>query len=221
MAAYDPEFRRRHELFRRGRSWPRTAVFLVLALAAGAGLVSTLVHFAELQSNAADATGSARYVAGQRFGLLLSPIALPLAMAVLVLAAVRWGRVWSRAETGTRLRRRHYRSVLGGRARFDDLLLRLRTGDPSTFTPLPPQASHADVEIELWTADEDRVGYATLTLHEGPGGKTLRYSEPVRFDGASYDALRAALAAGLDEKAARSSVSGGPAQTGRSTPADS
>lgn len=201
MAAYDPEFRRRPEQFVRGRSWPKTLIILAFALAAVLALVYTLVDYATLQSNAAQAEGSARYVAGQRFGLVLSPIVLPLFAIGFVFAAVRFGRVWALAGTGTRLRRRHYRSMAGGRPLFEDLLARLRTGDPSTFTPLPPQPSHADVEIEFWTAAEDRVGFATLTLHEGPGGKTLSYSEPVPFTGASFDALSAALTAGLDAAA--------------------
>jgi hypothetical protein len=201
MAAYDPEFRRRPQQFVRGRSWPKTLVILAFALAAVLALVYTLVDYATLQSNAAQAEGSARYVAGQRFGLVLSPIVLPLFAIGFVFAAVRFGRVWALAGTGTRLRRRHYRSMAGGRPLFEDLLARLRTGDPSTFTPLPPQPSHADVEIEFWTAAEDRVGFATLTLHEGPGGKTLSYSEPVPFTGASFDALSAALTAGLDTAA--------------------
>jgi hypothetical protein len=208
MAAYDPEFRRRPEQFVRGRSWPRTLVILAFALACVIALVYTLVNFAVLQSNAADATGSVRYVAGQRIGLIAAPIVLPLFAAGFVFAAVRFGRVWSLAPTGTRLRRRHYRSMSGGRPLFDDLLARLRTGDPSRFTPLPPQPSHADVEIEFWTAADDRVGFATLTLHEGPGGKTLSYSEPVPFTGASFDALSAALTAGLDAKASPPAASG-------------
>ncbi len=202
MAAYDPEFRRRPQQFVRGRSWPRTIVILAFALACVIALLYTLVNFAALQGDAADATGSARYLAGQRLGLIASPIVLPLAAAAFVFAAVRFGRVWALAGSGTRLRRRHYRSMAGGRPLFDDLLARLRTGDPSRFTPLPPQPSHADVEIEFWTAAEDRVGFATLTLHEGAGGKTLSYSEPVPFSGPSYDALTAALTAGLDTPAA-------------------
>lgn len=213
MAAYDPEFRRRPQEFVRGRSWPRTLIILAFALAAVIALVYTLVDYATLQSNAAQAEGSARYVAGQRLGLLFSPIVLPLVAIGFVFAAVRFGRVWALAGTGTRLRRRHYRSMVGGRPLFEDLLARLRTGDPSTFTPLPPQPSHADVEIEFWTAADDRIGFATLTLHEGPGGKTLSYSEPVPFTGASYDALAAALTAGLDAPAP-------PVARGNAAPSD-
>ncbi|RWZ68312.1 hypothetical protein ELQ92_03585 [Labedella populi] len=208
MAAYDKGFARHPERFQRGRSWAKTIVFLVLALAALVSLAYTLVNFATLQSNAADTTGTVRFVAGQRIGLVLSPVFLVLVAAALVFAAVRWGRTWSVTPTGTRLRKRHWRGLSGGRALFDDLSARFRTGDPSAFTPLPAAPSHADVDVEFWTADADRVGFATLVLHEGKNGKDLIYSEPFVFSGPSYDALSAALATGLDERAAPPTAAG-------------
>jgi hypothetical protein len=218
MAAYDKEFVRRPEQFRRGRSWPKTILFLVGALAALCALVYTVVNFAVLQSEAADPTGSVRYVAGQRIGLLLTPIAMPVVAAVFVFAAVRWGRVWTITPTGARLRKRHWRGLSGGRAVFDDMAGRLRTRDPSAFTPLPAAPSHTDVDLEFWTADTDRVGFATLVLHEGRNGKDLTYSEPIAFEAASYDALSAALSRGLDERAAPPSAPGGAAPGGSSRP---
>ena len=211
MAAFDRGFARHPERFRRGRSWPRTIVFLVLDLAALVALVYRALNFGELQDQAADASGSVRFVAGQRIGLLVSPILLVLVAAACVFAAVRWGKVWSLVPTGTRLKKRHWRGLSGGRQLFTDLDARFRTGDPSAFTPLPKPPSHADVDIEFWTADADRIGFATLVLHEGKNGKDLTYSEPIAFEGASYDALKAALAQGLDERAAPPAVPGAAA----------
>jgi hypothetical protein len=198
VAASDKEFARHPELLRRRRSWPRTILFLALTLGAVLYLVYTIVNFTQLQDQAANATGSLRFVMGQRLGILISPVFLVLVITASIVAAVRWGRVWSMAATGTRLRKRHWRGLSGGRRLFDDLGARLRTGDPSTFTPLPKAPSFADVDVEFWTADADRVGFGMLVLHEG---KTLTYSEPILFTGASYDALSSALSNGLDERA--------------------
>jgi hypothetical protein len=200
--AYEPELRRRPDQFVRGRTWPRTIVFLVLAAASVAGLAYQAVNYSDLAEQAADAEGSARFVAGQRLGLPVSIVLLPLLTIALLVAAVRWGRVWLRAETGTRLRRRHYRGVCGGRPVFDDVVARLRTRDPSAFLPLPPPPADGraltDVEIELWTADDDRVGLATVVLRGGPGNKPLTFSEPIAFDGPAYGSLTSALKQGLD-----------------------
>jgi hypothetical protein len=202
MYAYEPEFRRRPEQLARGRTWPRTIVFLVLAVASVAGLAYQVLNYSDLAEQARHAEGSARFVAGQRLGLPVSIVLLPLLTVALVLAAVRWGRVWLRAETGTRLKRRHYRGVCGGQPVFDDVVARLRTRDPSVFLPLPPTPNDdralTDVEIELWTADADRAGLATVVLSGGKGNKPLAFSEPITFDGPAYDALTAALKRGLD-----------------------
>jgi hypothetical protein len=202
MYAYEHEFRRRPEQFVRGRTWPRTIVFLVLAAASVAGLAYQVVNYAELADQAADAEGSARFVAGQRLGLPLSIVLLPVLTIGLLVAAVRWGRVWTLAETGTRVKRRHRRGVVGGRPLFDDLVARLRTRDPSAYLPLPPAPSDdrvlTDVDLELWTADDDRMGLATVTLLGGKGNKPVAFSEPIVFEGASYEALRSALRHGLD-----------------------
>lgn len=218
MAAFDKGFARHPERFRRARSWPRTIILLAFALAAVIALVYTIVNFAILQAEAAAATGTVRFVAGQRLGLLVTPVLMPLVAAAFVIAAVRWGRVWSLVPSDTQLRKRHWRGLAGGRACFDDLSARFRTGDPSTFTPLPKPPSFADVDVEFWTADADRVGFATLVLHEGKNGKDLTYSEPFVFEGASYDALSAALAQGLDEKAGPPGPAGPSAQAPRWTP---
>jgi hypothetical protein len=85
---------------------------------------------------------------------------------------------------------------------FDDVVARLRTRDPSAFLPLPPPPADdralTDVEIELWTADDDRVGLATVVLRGGPGNKPLTFSEPIAFDGPAYGSLTSALKQGLD-----------------------
>jgi hypothetical protein len=202
MYAYEHEFRRRPEQFVRGRTWPRTVVLLVLAAASVAALAYQVVNYDELADQAADADGSARFVAGQRLGLPVSIVLLPVLTIGLLVAAVRWGRVWTLAETGTRVKRRHRRGVVGGRSLFDDLVARLRTRDPAVYLPLPPAPGDdrvlTDVDIELWTADADRIGLATVTLLGGKGNKPMAYSEPIAFDGAAYDALRSALRLGLD-----------------------
>jgi hypothetical protein len=202
MYAYEPEFRRRCDQFVRGRTWPRTIVFVVLAVASVTGLAYQALNYSELADQAADAEGTARFVAGQRFGLPASIVLLPVLTVALLFAAVRWGRVWLRAETGSRLKRRHYRGVCGGQRAFDDVVTRLRTRDPSVFLPLPPKPNDdralTDVEIELWTAEADRMGLATVALSGGKGNKPLSYSEPITFDGPAYEALLLALKHGLD-----------------------
>lgn len=208
MSTFATEFTRHPDRFRRGRSWPRTIILLILAVAALATLVWRILNVGELQEQAAAAEGTVRFVAGQRIGLLVSPILLLLVAAALVFAAVRWGRVWSMTATGTRLRKRHRRGLVGGRPIFDDLAGRLRTGDPATFTPLPKQPSFTDVDLEFWTADADRIGFGTIMLLEGKNGKDVTYSEPIAFEGASYDALVAAIAQGFEERAAPPSAFG-------------
>lgn len=202
MYAYEPELRRRPEQHVRGRTWPRTILFAVLAVASLAGLAYQVINYSDLAEQAADAEGSARFVAGQRLGLPVSIVLLPVLTVALLLAAVRWGRVWLRAETGSRLARRHYRGVCGGRPVFDDVVDRLRTRDPSVFLPLPPTPNDdralTDVEIELWTADDDRMGLATVVLRGGQGNKPLAFSEPIAFGGATFEALTSALRSGLD-----------------------
>jgi hypothetical protein len=202
MYAYEPELRRRPDQFVRGRTWPRTIVFLVLAALSVAGLAYQVLNYSDLAEQARHADGSARFVAGQRLGLPLSIVLLPLLTIALLFAAVRWGRVWLRAETGTRLKRRHYRGVCGGQPVFDDVVARLRTRDPSIFLPLPPtpndERALTDVEIELWTSDADRAGLATVVLSGGKGNKPLAFSEPIAFDGAAYETLTSALKHGLD-----------------------
>jgi hypothetical protein len=85
---------------------------------------------------------------------------------------------------------------------FDDVVARLRTRDPAVFVPLPPTPNDdralTDVEIELWTADADHVGMATVVLRDGQGNKPVSFSEPITFEGPRYDALTSALTHGLD-----------------------
>lgn len=200
MPAYDPEFARRPHDFIRRRSWARTTVFLTLAVVFAIVLVFVLVNYVDLREAAATRHGTMRYEVGQRVGTLVAPVFLGLVVIGCALAAWRWGRVWFVASTGTRVRRRFYRGMAGGRPVYERLLTMLRTGDPSAFTPLPSSSSFTDVDIEIWTAAADRAGFATLVLHEGTKPRTLTYSEPVRFEGDAYDRLSAALAAGLDSR---------------------
>ncbi|MCK2023620.1 hypothetical protein KZC52_11840 [Microbacterium sp. kSW2-24] len=202
MAAFDPEFNRRPETYVRQRSWPRTVIFLVLAILAAAILVYVLVNFADLREDAAQQTGSTRRTVGRRLGTLVAPLFLALVVIALLIAAARWGRVWKLVRSGNPLRRRHYSSAAGGRAVYDSLLRAFQTHDPAFFTPLPPQPSHTNVEIEFWTSKEDRLGLATLVLYEGKNNKERTFSEPVVFEGADYDALEAALKRGLTEASA-------------------
>lgn len=219
MATFNTEFARHPDRFRKERSWPRTIIMIVIAVAALVALVYRAINFGELQDQAAQATGSVRFVAGQRIGLLVSPILLLLVAAACVFAAIRWGRVWSMVGTGTRLRRRHRRGMFGGRRLFDDMVARLRTGNPSAFTPLPTQPSFVDVDIEFWTADADRVGFAMVMLLEGKNNKDVTFAEPIAFEGPSYDALTAAIAKGFDERAAPPAAAGpGSAAPGTTAP---
>lgn len=200
MPAYDAEFARRpHEVVRR-RSWARTIVFLALTVAFAIVLAFVLVNYVDLREAAAQRQGTMRYEVGQRLGTLVAPFFLLLAVLGSALAAWRWGRVWFVAPTGTRLRRRLYRGMAGGRRAYESMLARLGTREPSAFTPLPASASFTDVEIEIWTAAADRLGLVTLVLHEGTKPRTHTYSEPVRFQGEAYDRLSAALAVGLDSR---------------------
>ncbi|MBZ4487998.1 hypothetical protein LQ938_12045 [Microbacterium sp. cx-55] len=219
MAAFNTEFARHPDRFRNGRSWPRTIIMIVIAVAALVAFVYRAINFGELQDQAVEATGSVRFVAGQRIGLLVSPILLVLVAAACVFAAIRWGRVWSMVGTGTRLRRRHRRGMFSGRRLFDDMVLRLKTGDPSTFTPLPTQPCFVDVDLEFWTADADRVGFAKDMLLEETNNQDVAFAEPIAFEGASYDALKAAIAQGFDERAAPPVAPGpGPVAPGTSAP---
>lgn len=152
MAAYDPEFKRRPELFTRKRSWTRTIVFSLLAAAALGLMVHRIVDFESIRDAAAQAQGSRKFVAGQRLEAYAAVPFLALVVAGFVIAAVRWSRGWAMVDTGARLRRRASRCVAGGLPVYGALLAGFRSGDPSRFTPRPPEASFADVVIEVWVA---------------------------------------------------------------------
>lgn len=201
MAAYDPQFTKRPELVTRKRLWTRTLIFTLLAVVAVGLMVHRIVDFESIREAAAHAQGSRKFVAGQRLGAYVAVPFLAVVAAGFVIAAVRWGRGWFMTSTGTRLRLRAFRDIAGGLPAYGALLAGLRTGDPSMFTPWPPKPSHSDVSIEIWIAEADRVGFVTLVLRQGPKNKPTTYSEPVRFEGASFDALTEAVTRGFDEKA--------------------
>lgn len=181
---------------RRARSWPATITALVVAAAAISVAVVVVADLATLQqagARAAEQSTTVRTEAANRFGPIAA-VVLGLGIAAfLAVWAVRSAYHWERVDTRGRLRSRFAGSYTGDSAAAAGLHRSLATGDPALWTPLPVTGRGQNVNLKIWTVDQDRVAFAAVVegTHRDP-----RPLELLQFSDRAYDGVAAVLRSG-------------------------
>ena len=184
----------RPEEFVRTRSVLTTVVGSILAAVFYGIVIWTIVDFQGVRDfSEIDGDFGIYEVRANAAPYLAIPVGLLLAIIATRWAIARNGP-WLRRSTGTPLRQLLSIASPGDDAYFQDLAAKVATGDPAVFAPLP-YGTAGNVTVEIFSADADRVAFATVGLRRA--GKDPHSAYPLTVIGGDrFDALTGAAAAG-------------------------